>query len=91
MALCGTGSVLVRRSKRQLVSVRAHFERESCLDFVRQHFSHHAVKIVQDLHGELGLDAAFVDQIVDSVDERLADAVNIASVQFSTAQSRKQS
>ena len=54
--------------------MHAHFECESCLDFVRQHFSHHAVKIVQDLHGELRLDAAFVDQIVDGVDEGLADA-----------------
>jgi hypothetical protein len=51
----------------------AHFECEPCLDLFRQHLGNHAIEIVEDLHGQLRLDAAFVDEIVDSVDERLTD------------------
>jgi hypothetical protein len=39
----------------------AHFECEPCPDLVRQHLGNHAIEVVEDLHGQLGLDAAFVD------------------------------
>src|SRR2546423_3169672 len=58
----------------------AHFECEPCFHFVRQHFGNHTIKIIEDFHRELRLDAAFVDQVINRVNKRLADAGIAVSV-----------
>lgn len=50
-----------------------HLEGKPSADFIRQHLSDNPVKSGEDLHGELGLDATFVDEVVQCVGQRQAE------------------
>lgn len=56
----------------------SHLKRKFCLDLIGKDLSNDAVKVGQHLHGELGLDASLVDQVIQSIGERKTDA-NIGS------------
>ena len=43
-------------------------------DFISQHFCDDTVKGGEDLHRKLRLDAALIDQVIESIGERQADA-----------------
>ena len=58
----------------EAVGVEVAFEVEAGLDALGEHLGDDAVEVVEDLHGELGLDASVVDEVVDRVDEGFADA-----------------
>lgn len=51
----------------------AHLEGKPSADFIRQHLGDSPVKSGENLHGELGLDAAFVDEVVQRVGQRQAE------------------
>jgi hypothetical protein len=55
-------------------SQAAYLERQSSLNLVSQYLRDAAIKVRQDLHRQLGLDATFADQVVERVRERHADA-----------------
>jgi hypothetical protein len=50
-----------------------HLEGKPGADFIRQYLGDNPVKCGEDLHGELGLDAAFVDEVVQRVGQRQAE------------------
>lgn len=54
-------------------SRKTNLETHPRLDLLRQHLLHDPVKVAQDLHGQLWLDVALVDKIVDCVHQRRAD------------------
>ena len=61
---------------------QAHLERKPSADFIRQHLGNNPIKGGEDLHGELGLDTAFVDEIVQRVGQRQAETGLSNSRQF---------
>ena len=55
-----------------------YFERQPRLHLISQHLRDTAIKVRQDLHRELGLDATLADQVVEGVRERHADAKGLS-------------
>lgn len=57
-----------------LASQYAYLEGELAFHFVRKDFRNDAVKVGQYFHGKLGFDSAFVNQIIECICQRQADA-----------------
>lgn len=51
-----------------------YLERQPRLHLLSQHLCDTAIEVRQDLHRELGLDAALADQVIEGVRKRHADA-----------------
>lgn len=58
----------------ETVGIKVTLERQPRLHLLSQHLCNTAIEVRQDLHRELGLDAALADQVVEGVRERHADA-----------------
>lgn len=58
--------------KRQ--SIRIHLERQARPDLFLQDLGNRSVKVRQDLHGQLGIDAVLGDQVIEGVRQGGADA-----------------
>lgn len=54
-----------------------YLEVQARFDLVRQDFRDTFIKIGNDFHGKLRLYAALVDQIIERIDEREADAIDV--------------
>lgn len=52
-----------------------HLEAKVCLDFIREHLSHAAVEVRENLHSELRINATLTDEIVERISESNSDAV----------------
>jgi hypothetical protein len=55
------------RSVGQVVDGRRYLERKPCAHFIREHFCNNTIKRGENLHGELGLNPAFVDQVIERI------------------------
>ena len=55
--------------------VRTYLECEPRLDLVCEHVGNGLVEVCEDLHGQLGLDAALGDQVVQRVREGTTQTV----------------
>lgn len=69
----GQGPDAQQRVVRQGRSI--HLERQPRLDLVLQRLSDGAIKVGEDLHRQLRVDAVLADEIVKGVSQRIADAV----------------
>lgn len=58
----------------------SYLERKLCLDFLSQDFGDNPVKVRENLHGQLGLNSSFVDQVIESVSERQTDTVEAQAI-----------
>ena len=56
-------------------SPQTDLKRQPRLDLVRQHFRNRFIEVRENLHGELGLDPALSDQVVERVREGAAQTV----------------
>lgn len=52
-----------------LKALPTHLERQSSLDLFRKHFRNRLVEVCENLHGELGLNPALGDEVVECVRE----------------------
>lgn len=58
----------------------AYLEREPGPNLIRKNLGHHPVKGRENLHRQLWFNAAFVDQVIKGIGQRLAEASHIRSV-----------
>lgn len=56
-------------------SVSPHLERQPCLDLVLKHVCDGSVEVGEDLHGQLRVDARVRDEVIESVCQGGADAI----------------
>lgn len=62
------------------VGAQTHLELESRLDVLLERFRDGLVKVAQDLHGELRVDALIADEVVERVGQSEADAARQVSL-----------
>lgn len=76
----GSPAPLVSLDPRTLLLSPTHLELESRLDVLLERFRDGLVKVAQDLHGELRVDALIADEVVERVGQSEADATRQVSL-----------
>ena len=61
-------------------SGEAHFKRQAALHLLGKRLCNHPIEVCEDPQCELRLDTAIVDQVVNSINETLADANSYMSI-----------